>query len=197
MSLGFTVSPTVPNGGAFNCWLINTATGTWYGAGESPSVAGLGTYSRSFSTTGIPEGTYTAVVYYRPDASVWGNWQANASSPVGAATVLAPALSITMDTPTIGTTWIAGGTGSLSFTLSSAVTTGEFDAWIINTITGVWYPAGFSAPVALQIPYTQSFSLVGVPPGYYTAVVYYRPDATVWGNWQASATSPYGAANIP
>src|SRR5665647_3657206 len=99
--------------------------------------------AQSFSTTGIPAGTYTAGVYYRPDASVSGNWQAAAWSPFGAATITAQVVpSITMTSPTAGALWPAGSTQSLGFTLSSAVSVGEFDGFLVNTLTGAWYGAG-------------------------------------------------------
>ena len=103
--------------------------------------------------------------------------------------------SITITSPTAGTTWTTGS-GSIGFT-TSAVSVGEFDGFLINTVTGGWYGAGRTAPVAGQTVYTQTFSTAGIPPGTYTAVMYYRPDPAVWGNWQASALSAFGAATIP
>ena len=176
---------------------INTVTGTWYAAGSTITVVpGLPIYTHSFSIAGIPDGTYTAVVYYRPDASVWGGWTANGSSAVGAATITSP-LTLAVTSPAAGTSWLSG-TGSIVFTVSTPVGAGAFNAWVINIVTGVWYAAGFSiAPDIALNEYTDTFSLAGIPPGTYTAVVYYRPDAAVWGGWTASATSSYGAVTIP
>lgn len=106
-------------------------------------------------------------------------------------------LSITMTSPTADTRWPAGTTQELGFTVSSAVEVGAFNGWLIDTVTGAWYGAGFSVPVAGHTTYAQSFSTVGVPEGTYTAVVYHRPDAGVWGNWQAMASSPHGAVTVP
>ncbi len=195
-SIGFTLSSPV-SVGAFNAWIINTVTGTWYAAGSTITVVpGLPIYTHSFSIAGIPDGTYTAVVYYRPDASVWGGWTANGSSAVGAATITSP-LTLAVTSPAAGTSWLSG-TGSIVFTVSTPVGAGAFNAWVINIVTGVWYAAGFSiAPDIALNEYTDTFSLAGIPPGTYTAVVYYRPDAAVWGGWTASATSSYGAVTIP
>ena len=182
--------------GEFDAWLKNTSTGTWYPAGASTPVAGQTVYTQSFSTAGIPAGTYTAVVYYRPDATVWGNWQANGASPVGAVTIT-PALSITVTSPATGAVWGANTPQNIGFTLNSAVGVGgEFDTWLINTATNTWYPSGFSSAVALQTIYSHSFSTAGIPAGTYTSVIYYRPDATVWGNWQANGSSAAGALTI-
>ena len=55
-------------------------TAPWYGAGFFAAEAGKTSYTPSFSTLGIPVGTYKAVVYYRADPGSW-TWTANAESP--------------------------------------------------------------------------------------------------------------------
>ncbi len=83
-NLGWTVSPAVDTG-QFGVWLVYQTTGAWYAAGYYDAVPGQTAYAPSFSTTGVPAGSYKAVVYYRTDPTQWV-WQANAMSP-GAATV--------------------------------------------------------------------------------------------------------------
>ncbi len=131
----------------FNAWLINTVTGTWYGAGSSPPSPARPSTRRASPRSASREGTYTAVVYYRPDAAVWGNWQANALSPVGAATITAPALSITM-APRPSAPPGPRRHRQPRLHALPAVSVGEFNAWLIDTVTGNWYAAGSSAPVA-------------------------------------------------
>ena len=82
--LGWTLSSAV-DVGQFGVWLINQASGTWYTAGYYDALPGVKTYTPSFSTLGMPEGSYKAVVYYRSDPGQWV-WSANATSP-GAASI--------------------------------------------------------------------------------------------------------------
>ena len=35
----------------------------------------------------LPAGSYTAYIFYRPDAAVWANWTTSALSSFGAATI--------------------------------------------------------------------------------------------------------------
>ena len=77
--LGWTVSAAV-DVGQFGVWLIDATSGAWYSAGYYDAEAGETDYAPSFSTLGIPEGTYRAVVYYREDPGQWV-WTANATSP--------------------------------------------------------------------------------------------------------------------
>lgn len=73
---------------------------------------------------------------------------------------------------------------------SSAVRFGEFDAWLINTVTRTWHWAGSSAPTT-STTYTQSFLTATISDGTYTATVYYRPDATVWGELADRSLEPH------
>ena len=66
-NLGWTLSSAAAVGD-FGVWLVDAADGTkWYDAGFFAAEAGKTSYTPSFSTLGIPVGTYKAVVYYRAD----------------------------------------------------------------------------------------------------------------------------------
>jgi len=190
-NLGWTLSSAVSYG-QFGVWLVNQTTGTWYDAGFYAAVPAQTTYTPSFSTSGIPAGSYRAVVYYRTDPTVWV-WQANGVSP-GAATITAGALTINVTVPNGTEIWVSGTPQTLGWTVSPAVSVGQFGVWLVNQTTGAWYDAGYYAAVPVQTTYTPGFSTSGIPAGSYKAVVYYRTDPTVWV-WQANATSP-GAATI-
>ena len=82
-NLGWSVSSPV-SVGQFGVWLVNQTTGTWYDAGYYDAT-GASSYTPSFSTLGMPAGSYKAVVYYRVDPGQW-IWLANATSP-GAAQI--------------------------------------------------------------------------------------------------------------
>ena len=99
--LGWTVSPAV-DAGQFGVWLRNATTGAYYEAGYYAAVPGQTVYEPSFSTAGIPAGSYTVAVYYRADPTVWV-WQTSDESP-GTATIAA-ALTITTTVPTGGESW--------------------------------------------------------------------------------------------
>ncbi len=189
--LGWTVSSAV-DVGQFAVWLINQTTGAWYDAGYHDAVAGATDYAPSFSTLGIPEGTYTAVVYYREDPTQWV-WSTNATS-TGTATITAAAFSISVSVPNGTESWPSGSTQNLGWTVSSAVDVGQFAVWLVNQTTGAWYDAGYYDAVAGATDYAPSFSTLGIPEGTYTALVYYREDPTQWV-WSANATST-GTATI-
>ena len=189
--LGWTVSPAV-DVGQFGVWLIDQATGSWYSAGYFAAEAGKTSYTPSFSTLGIPTGTYKAVVYYREDPGVW-TWSANATSP-GTAEITPAAFSISATVPDGSQSWPSGSSPDLGWTVSPAVDVGQFGVWLIDQATGSWYSAGYFAAEAGKTSYTPSFSTLGIPTGTYKAVVYYREDPGVW-TWSANATSP-GTAEI-
>ena len=97
--------------------------------------------------------------------------------------------------PTTGARWTSGTTQSIAWT-STAVSAGAFDAYLINTITGVWYLAGSTTAVPSQTSYSRSFSTIGIPLGAYTAYVSYRTNAAVWANWVAAVQSAPGAVTL-
>jgi hypothetical protein len=103
-------------------------------------------------------------------------------------------LTITVTVPNGTQSWPSGSTQNLGWTVSPAVSVGQFGVWLVNQTTGTWYIAGYYAAVAAKTTYTPSFSTLGMPAGSYKAVVYYRVDPGVW-TWQANGVSP-GAATI-
>ena len=189
--LGWTLSAAV-DAGQFGVWLIDSESGAWYAAGYYDAVPGETLYAPSFSTLGLPLGSYTAVVYYRSDPNVW-LWQASDASP-GTAEVTAGATAITVTVPDGTQSWPEDTTQHLGWTLSAAVDVGQFGVWLIDQTTGAWYAAGYYDAVPGQTLYTPSFSTLGLPLGTYKAVVYYRSDPNVW-LWQTSAQSP-GTAEV-
>ena len=84
-SVGWTT--TAVSVGTFDTFLMNTTTGAWYFAGTSPAVAAQTTYTLTFSTVGIPAGSYKAIVQYRPDAAIFGGWTAGAETATGIPTI--------------------------------------------------------------------------------------------------------------
>ena len=160
-------------------------------ATTTPSPGGP-LYTPSFSTLGIPLGTYSAVVYYRSDPTS-GSGEASGTSP-GTAEIAPGAFQLTTTVPDGTQSWPEGTTQDLGWTLSAPVDVGQFGVWLIDSDSGAWYSAGYYDAVAGRTLYTPSFSTLGIPLGTYSAVVFYRSDPNVW-LWEASDASP-GTAEI-
>ena len=191
-NLGWTLNAAVSNG-QFGVWLINQTTGAWYDAGYYAAVPGQTSYAPGFTVPNVPDGAYSAVVYYRTDPTQWV-WSANGSSP-GTATITQSSLAITVTVPNGIESWPTGSTQNLGWTLNAAAPAGgQFGVWLINQTTGSWYDAGYYDTVDGQTVYTPSFVVPSIPAGSYVAVVYYRTDPTQWV-WQTFASSS-GAATV-
>ena len=191
-NLGWTLNAAVSNG-QFGVWLINQTTGAWYDAGYYAADPGQTSYAPGFTVPNVPDGAYSAVVYYRTDPTQWV-WSANGSSP-GTATITQSSLAITVTVPNGIESWPTGSTQNLGWTLNAAAPAGgQFGVWLINQTTGSWYDAGYYDTVDGQTVYTPSFVVPSIPAGSYIAVVYYRTDPTQWV-WQTFAASS-GTATV-
>lgn len=191
-NLGWTLSSAVSSGD-FAVWLVNQSTGTWYGVGFFAAVSGATSYTPSFSTPAVPAGNYAAEVFYRADTTGFA-WLSSGAS-AGAATITSAAPALTVNVPAGGETWITGTPQTLGWTLSPAVSVGDFAVWLVNQSTGVWYGAGFFAAIPGATTYTPIFIMPSVPTGNYRAEVFYRANTTGFA-WLANGVSP-GAAFIP
>jgi hypothetical protein len=192
-NLGWTVSSAVSTG-QFGVWLVNQTTGIWYEAGYFSAVAAQTVYSPSFVVPNVPDGSYKVTVYYRTDPTQWV-WLTNGIS-LGAATITPGGFAINTTVPNGTQNWTIGSTQALGWTVSSAVSTGQFGVWLVNQTTGTWYEAGYFSAVAAQTSYTPTFVVPTVPAGSYKAVVYYRTDPTQWV-WLANSLSPSTATIGP
>ena len=190
-NLGWTLNRAV-DVGQFGVWLINQTTGSWYDAGYYDAVPGQTTYTPGFTVPNVPDGAYSAVVYYRVDPTQWV-WSTSATS-AGTATITQGGLAITVTVPIGIETWPTGSTQNLGWTLNAPVSVGQFGVWLINQTTGSWYDAGYYDAVPGQTTYTPSFTVPSIPAGTYQVIVYYRTDPTQWV-WQTFAVSS-GTANV-
>ena len=176
--------------GAFNMWLID-GDGNWLDTGGATVLAEAGKtqYSASWSVNVPVRSGYKLTVYYRPDANVWGGWTASDISDNDFAVTSSSTLTLTVTSPNGSESWVSGSTHDLTWDISSPVSTGAFNMWIIdgdgnwlNTVGTVLAEAGktqYSASWQVNVPVRSDYKLT----------VYYRPDANVWGGWTASDLS--------
>ena len=160
--MSWTTSSAVTSG-EFGIW-IRSASGNWYNETIVPSTA-------PYSTTvnlNVPAGSgYVAAVWYRP--APYLAWTAGGDSP-GTFSV-SGGLGLTVTAPTGTGSYLAGDPLTVSWTTSSAVTSGEFGIWI-RSASGNWYNETIVPSTA---PYSTTVNL-NVPAGSgYVAAVWYRP----------------------
>ena len=171
--------------GEFGLWVRGPAN-DWYAA-TLVATSGLGAYTTTLTLTGVPpSGGYNAIVAWRPAAGsgAWASW---GTSP-GSFTVTTAAPTITVTAPTGSTSHAVGSLLTVSWTTSSAVSTGEFGLWVRGPAND-WYAAKLVAPSGLAA-YTTTLTLTGVPPGGgYEAILAWRPAAGS-GVWSCWGTSP-------
>ena len=115
---------------------------------------------------------------------------------LGVATITPAGLVIDVTVPNGTESWATGSTQNFGWTLSTAVSAGQFGVWLVNQTTGTWYEAGYFDAVAAQTNYTPSFTVPAVPAGTYKATVYYRTDPLQW-IWQANGLSASAATIGP
>jgi hypothetical protein len=71
-------------------------------------------------------------VYYRPDANVWGGWTANDTSDSDFAVTSSSTSSLTVTSPNGTESWANGSTHDLTWDVSSVVSEGAFNLWLID-----------------------------------------------------------------
>jgi hypothetical protein len=150
--------------------------------------AGKTQYSASWVVNAPARSDYKLGVYYRPDAGVWGGWTASDLSD-NAFEVTGGAFSVTVTSPNGSESWASGSTQDLAWEVSSAVSKGAFNLWLIdgdgnwvNTVETVYGVAG-------KTQYSASWVVNAPARSDYKLGVYYRPDAGYWGGWTASDLS--------
>jgi hypothetical protein len=159
----------IPPTGQFGVWVTD---GAFYNhlfkLVKAPGASR--TYSTSFSL-GVPAGgPYRFTVNYRPVVGA-GDFFVAANSP-GTFTVVDPA-NITVTAPTAASHWLAGSSQTVSWSLKTAVGSGQFVVWLIGP-DNVWRIARPVAPVAGRLSYSTTFP-ANVPGGSgYRAAVYWR-----------------------
>jgi len=182
LTVSWTTSGAVSSG-EFCVWLRERDD--WY---VPKLVAASG--GTSFSTTitlDVPTGAshyYQAIVAYRPTAGSgdWINW---GTSP-GMFTVVNRGVNIDPTAPTGTTTHVVGSLLTVSWTTSSAVSTGAFTLWAHDDHGGGWYigkqvaasgAASYSTTITLDVP---------AGSGYTVWIGYWPPE----GGDQCYASSP-------
>ena len=127
---------------------------------------------------------YSLEVYYRATTGA-GLWLASGTS---AAPFSISGTSIGIDAPNGGENWGAGSVQTLRWHLNTAVSSGEFYAWVVDG-SGHWYDAAQSvAAVAGQTDYSTNWTVNAPVGSNYSLEVYYRA-TTGAGLWLASGTS--------
>ena len=96
--------------------------------------------------------------------------------------------AITVTVPSGTELWTTGSAQNLGWTVTNAVSIGQFGVWLVNQSSGTWYDAGYFDAVAGQTNYAPGFTVPTVPDGTYKSVVYYRVDPTQWV-WSTNAMS--------
>src|ERR1017187_8287515 len=99
-------------------------------------------------------------------------------------------LILTVTSPNGSESWVSGSTHDLTWDISSPVSTGAFNLWLIDG-DGNWLDTVGVAVMAEagKTQYNASW-YVNVPVrSDYKLTVYYRPDANVWGGWTANDIS--------
>ena len=173
--------------GAFNLWLVD-GSGNWLNTvGTVLAEAGKMQYSASWQVNVPARSDYKLTVYYRPDAGVWGGWTANDISDSDFA--VTSSLTLTVTSPNGSENWVSGSTHDLTWDISSPISTGAFNLWLIDG-NGNWLSTvGTVLAEAGKTQYSASWSVNAPTRSDYKLTVYYRPDANVWGGWTANDIS--------
>ena len=173
--------------GSFRVWLKNTLTNAWAyitpTGGNIAAVENQMSYSVPWNVN-QPAGSYKLwVYYYGPDGSVKATAVAASTITIGQKPT--PVISA----PLTPATFTQGNATSVTWTMTSPVSSGSFRAMVKNIGTGTWSnitptasPVLWSAPSS---PYSQSWT-VNQAPGTYKLWVYYY-DAS--GNVSSTAVA--------
>jgi hypothetical protein len=169
-------------------WLVG-GDGNWVSTVSSVlAVAGKTHYSASWKVNAPARSDYKLTVYYRPDAGVWGGFSANDLSDNNFE-VAGSLFTTTVTSPNGGESWTNGSTQALTWDVSSAVSVGAFDMWLIDG-AGNWVSTVNSVPAgAGTVHYSVSWQVNAPARSDYKLSVYYRPDAGVWGGFIANDLS--------
>ncbi len=172
---------------------LQDVAGVQYQEKLLPVVGETKGYTTSLSAS-VPSGAgYKACVAWRPAAGS-GAWLTSALS--GAFTVAPVVPVLTVTSPTAASSWAAGSAQTVAWTLSFAVSGGEFRVGLLDS-AGKAYLDKQVLPAAGKTAYSTSLT-AGVPAGAgYRAYAYWRPVAGS-GAWAATATSaPFAVTATP
>ena len=167
--------------GEFRVRLYNTTTKLWYLYQLVTPVAGKTSYAAAVTLSGVPAGSHTAYVYYRPVVGT-GSW---AATGVSAAFKVTP---INVTSPNAASLWKTGSTQTVTWTVNPAVSAGEFKVGFVNAAGSSWYGGVLVKAVAAKTSYAQALKLTCPAGGGYRAYVYYRPTVGS-GSWTVTAKS--------
>jgi hypothetical protein len=98
--------------------------------------------------------------------------------------------SLTVTSPNSGSeSWANGSTQDLKWSISSEVTAGAFNMWLIDG-DGTWLETvGTVLAEVGKTQYSAGWQVNAPVRSDYKLAVYYRPDAGVFGGWTANDSS--------
>jgi beta propeller repeat protein len=97
-----------------------------------------------------------------------------------------PVPTISITAPTAANSWPSGSTQTVSWTVSPAVSGGEFRVSLVSQATSTWYVNKSVPAAAAQVPYSTQV-IAAVPAGSYKAAVYWKPTGSA--TWLATKKS--------
>ena len=174
----WTMSPAVSSG-YFRLFLQDTTSGAWTSITPSASpiaaVAGQTSYSTNWNVTQAA-GTYKLCVYYYSA----GGTQLTGAVSSGAVTITMPPTP-TLTSPNSGS-FVSGASPTVTWTMSSAVSSGYFRLFLQDTTSGAWTSitpsASPIAAVAGQTSYSTSWNVTQAAGTYKLWVYYYSASGT-------------------
>ncbi len=176
-----TVSWTITNplvSGEFRIWAVDGA-GKKYTLTYLTPKAGKTAYSVPVTLpASLPPGAgYSVNVYWRADPTV-AVWQLTAQSNTITVTAATEKMAIT--SPAGGESWQADSSQTVSWTITNALSSGEFRIWAVDG-AGTWYLLSHLAPTAGKTAYSVSVILpTSLPLGPGCRIyVYWRADLAV------------------
>ncbi len=190
-TVGVDTTPPVTTDNAPSGWqngaVTVTLTPTDSGSGTSGGQAGTwysidgGPYTPGTSVQVTADGAHT-LTYYSKDAA------GNAETP-HSVTVMTTLPTVAFTSPLGGESWPAGTSQTVSWTLSGALSVGQFRISFVDAANVQTTLATFSATLG-QTSYSQRLTLPAAPAAGSTCriVVYWRSDPTV-DTWQLTAQS--------
>ena len=188
--MGHTVSWTITNSlasGEFRIWAVDAA-GKRYTLTYFTPRAGQTAYILPVTLpASLPAAAgYRIDVYWRadPTVAVWGLTAESSTFTVTAATQ-----KISITSPAGGESWQADSTHTIGWTITNALSSGEFRIWAVDG-NGTWHDISHLTPTAGQTAYSVPVTLpTSLPLGAgYRVYVYWRADPTV-AVWDLTAES--------
>ena len=170
----------------FRLWLKNVSSGAWVRINPTappadsaiPSVENQMSYSVPWNVS-QPAGTYKLWVYcYGPDGTV----RATACAP--GTIIINQRPTPVISAPATPVTFTQGNATTVSWSMTSPVSSGSFRAFLKNTVSGTWSaitPTGANVPwnQAGAPPYSQPWTVTQAPGTYKLWVYYYTDDGNV------------------